>query len=74
MQPQPQLPPSAPAPPPPKPAAPLTVEQVEIVHYKKKLVKLERKRRQWGQAFDQKLAAYKWAFTLTKELEAGIRS
>jgi hypothetical protein len=51
----------------------MTVEQVEIVHYKKKLVKLERKRRQWAQAFDQKLAAYRWAFTLTKESEAGIR-
>lgn len=38
----------------------MTVEQLEIIHYRKKLVKLERKRRQWAEAFDQKLAAYRW--------------
>ncbi|GAQ81150.1 hypothetical protein KFL_000720190 [Klebsormidium nitens] len=51
-------PPAAPAPPPVK-SAPMTVEQLEIIIYRKKLVKLERKRRGWAQAFEQKLATYR---------------
>ncbi|GAQ77929.1 hypothetical protein KFL_000050650 [Klebsormidium nitens] len=41
------------------PAGPVTVQDLEILEYKRKLHKLERIKREWVDAFDEKLAIYR---------------
>lgn len=43
------------------PAGPVTVQDLEILEYKRKLHKLERIKREWVDAFDEKLAIYRSA-------------
>lgn len=41
------------------PAGPLTQQDLEILEYKRKLCKLEKIKREWNEAFDEKLNKYR---------------
>jgi hypothetical protein len=41
------------------PAGPVTQQDLEILEYKRKLCKLEKIKREWNEAFDEKLNKYR---------------